>query len=297
MPPAVDRQHQPGVLQPVEAQRLGGGDHHPAVDQPPAGRVLGALILVEVDLGGVLIEARGHLVLGLLDGHAVDMVDLLADCVVLERMRRACEGEVVAAEVEAVRQDQVLRRHGAGQGRRRLLRDLGGLAALAHHHPTHIAQHRLAVLVLAGGADIDHAGLAVGVLLQPDDLAGRDHRVARIQRLEKQPLGVAQVGHGVQADVRHGLAEDHVEGDQRIDRRAAQAAGPGELVRRGQGETRAMEGVVQRHVPGGDRARRGVGQHLPQPEVLEIVAGVGLGHGVLRFAIVRPSRRPSGSSG
>ena len=59
-----------------------------AIDQPAAEAALALGELVEVHARGVLIEPRRDLVLGFLDRHAVDMVDLLADLVVAEAMRQ-----------------------------------------------------------------------------------------------------------------------------------------------------------------------------------------------------------------
>jgi hypothetical protein len=56
MAAAIDGQHQAGILQAIERQSARRGNHHPAIDQPAAGGVLGALEGVEMDLGGVLIE-------------------------------------------------------------------------------------------------------------------------------------------------------------------------------------------------------------------------------------------------
>ena len=79
------------LAEPVEAERPGERDHVAAIDQPPAEPgVLGGQA-VEMDLGGVLEQARGDLVLGLLDGHAVDVVDLLAHRVIGEAVRAAGE--------------------------------------------------------------------------------------------------------------------------------------------------------------------------------------------------------------
>ena len=42
----------------------------------------------------------------------------------------------------------------------------------------------------------------------------------------KEPaIRIAQIGHGIERHIRHGLAEHHVEDDQRIDRALAKAAG------------------------------------------------------------------------
>ena len=50
-------------------------------------------------LRGVLVEPGREHVLGLLDRHAVDMVDLLAGRIVAEAMRRAGEREIVGASI------------------------------------------------------------------------------------------------------------------------------------------------------------------------------------------------------
>ena len=79
MPAAVDGGDVEGVGEAVEGQRAGERDDDAAVDQPPLELALRLLVLVEVHLGGVLVEPGGDLVLGLLQRHGVDVVDLLAD--------------------------------------------------------------------------------------------------------------------------------------------------------------------------------------------------------------------------
>jgi len=53
-----------------------------AIDQAAAEAALCLFVLVEMHLRGVLVEAGRELVLGLLDGHRVDVVDLFANLVV-----------------------------------------------------------------------------------------------------------------------------------------------------------------------------------------------------------------------
>ena len=67
-----------GVGEAVEAQRARQRDDMAAIDQPPPEAALALAELVEMDLGVVLEQARRDLVLGLLDRHAVDMIDFLA---------------------------------------------------------------------------------------------------------------------------------------------------------------------------------------------------------------------------
>ena len=91
MPAAVDRRDMEGVGEAVETERPGERDHMPAIDEPPPEAPLALAELVEMHLGGVLIEPGRRLVLGLLDGDAVDMVDALAGAIVLEPIGRPAE--------------------------------------------------------------------------------------------------------------------------------------------------------------------------------------------------------------
>ena len=71
-----------------------------AIDQPPAEPALALAKQVEMDLGGILIEAGRDLVLGFLDGDAVDVVDALARSVVAPAMGRTGEGKIVRGRVD-----------------------------------------------------------------------------------------------------------------------------------------------------------------------------------------------------
>ena len=251
-----------------------------AIDDAPAEPPVLLRVLVEMDLGRILIQPGGRHVVGLLDGHGVDMVDLLACLVVVPEMGAAGQVGVVARQVEAVGHEQfplrdlVRQRRHHRLGRRRLQ------VALAHHHPADIVEHHLAALIGAHRADIDGAGLAVGVLAQADDLGHRVQAVAGIDRRAEPALGVAEIGDGVERDVRHGLAEDHVEDQQIVDRRTRIPDRLGEGVGRVNGKAHAVQRRVQGDVAGGDGARRGMDDLLADPKVFEVVAGVGLGaHG------------------
>src|SRR3546814_86249 len=153
--------------------------------------------------------------------------------------------------------------------------------------PAHVLDHRLVMLVHAAAAHGDHAGLAVGILLEADDLALRRERVAGIDRRQEAAVGIAEVGDRVQRDIRHRLAEHHVEGEQVVHRRRRQAAGPGENFRRLQREAGTVERGVERLVAGRHGARRGVADDLAKAEVLEEVARILLRHPVLRPALRR----------
>src|SRR3546814_1468849 len=52
--------------------------------------------------------------------------------------------------------------------------------------PARVLDHRLVMLVHAAAAHGDHAGLAVGILLEADDLALRRERVAGIDRRQER---------------------------------------------------------------------------------------------------------------
>ena len=77
-----------------------------AIDDAPAEAPVLLRMLVEMDLGGVLIEPRrGHMA-GFFDGHAVEMIDPLAGLVVVPEMRAAGQGRVVAREIDRLGQER-----------------------------------------------------------------------------------------------------------------------------------------------------------------------------------------------
>ena len=57
-------------------------------------------------------------------------------------------------------------------------------------------------------------------------------RVAGIDRAEKAAIGIAEIGDGVERNVRHGLAEHDMEHQQIVDRAAGIADRMGEASRR-----------------------------------------------------------------
>ena len=71
-----------------------------AIDEAAPEALLSFPVLVEVHARGILIEARGHLVLGLLDGLAVHMVDLVANGIIFPTARSTGERIVVHGELE-----------------------------------------------------------------------------------------------------------------------------------------------------------------------------------------------------
>ena len=204
------------------------------------------------------------------------MIDLLADRVVAPAMRLARQREIVAGEIEPPGDRQIGGRHGGRQIGNNCFGGRGLRVGFPHHHPAHIIQHRLAALVQAPRPHPDHAGLAVGVLLEPDHPRLRAQRIAGIDRLQPAPLGIAEIGHRVQRHVRHGLAEDQVERRPVVERTGRQTAGPGELVRGGQRVARRVERLVERPLAPRDGARYRMGQHVVHRVILEEPPRVGL---------------------
>ena len=227
-------------------------------------------------LGGVLPQAGGDHMLGLLDRHAIHMVDRLADLVIAPAMRRTGQGEIVVAEIQPLGHHQLIRAQRRGQVRHHRFGRRRADVILAHHHPAHIIQHYLIPLVQPARAHIDHAGLAVGILLQPDHLRGRADRIPRIDRLQPAPLGIAQIGDGVQRDIGHRLAEDDVKGRQIIQRAFRQAATPREFVRRIKRVPHRIKRVIHRPLATRNSARHRVVDHLPDMVILKKPAGTRL---------------------
>ena len=88
---AVQPENMEGVGEPIEAQGAGDRDDVAAIDQPPPEPPLAFDMLIEMHPRGVLEQAGGELMLGLLDGLAVDMIDLVADRVIAPAPGRAGE--------------------------------------------------------------------------------------------------------------------------------------------------------------------------------------------------------------
>ena len=224
----------------------------------------------------VVVHARRDLVLGLLDRHAVDVVDALARLVVLPPGAPAADVRRERREIELLRRAQRLRRDGVGRlgrvvraGRRRGV-------ALVHEHPADQRQHFLAALVHAGGAHPDDAGVPASRLAAAEHGGRRADRVAGQHRHAEAHIGVTEVGDGVERDVGHGLAEHRVEDQQVVDRLARIAERAGELGVAVQRVAVAGERDVERGVALGEGARHGVADLEAGLEILEVVAGAGL---------------------
>src|SRR5437868_5190934 len=86
VPTAVDRRNGEGVGKTIEGKRPREADDVAAIDQAPAKTPLTLGVLVKMNARRVLIEARRHHVLGLFDGYAVEVIDLLAFLIVIPEM-------------------------------------------------------------------------------------------------------------------------------------------------------------------------------------------------------------------
>ena len=73
-----------------------------AIDEASSEAASGRGMLVEMHLGGVLVEPGSQHVVGLFHRHAVDMVDPLAGLVILQEMCRTREAGVVIFTAEGV---------------------------------------------------------------------------------------------------------------------------------------------------------------------------------------------------
>src|SRR5262245_4509641 len=96
VPRAVQSENVESIGEPIEAQGAGDGDDVAAIDEPPAEPALAFDMLIEMDARRVLEQARGELMLGLFDRLPVNVVDLVADGVVVEAPGRAGKRIVVA---------------------------------------------------------------------------------------------------------------------------------------------------------------------------------------------------------
>ena len=141
---------------------------------------------------------------------------------------------------------------------------------------------------------------AAGGLLEADHLAsGRSIVSPGIDRSQEAPVGVAEVGHGVEGDVRHRLAED----------RCGRPAGPRWAPPAGRWpwrtgpssaaeKARAGQGEVEGGVAGADGSGRRVPDLLADVEILEEVAGTALPIGSTPAPLLRRgSARPSPLAG
>src|SRR5262249_47817492 len=159
-----------------------------------------------------------------------------------------------------------------------ITRRRGRLVALSHHDAAYVFEHLAAVPLATGRAHEDDAGLAARILLEPDDLGLGIKSVSGIDRREDTAGGVAEIGDGVERDVRYRLAKHDVEDEKVIDRRARIADRTRADIRGLRGKTRAKQAIVERD--GAYRAveRNGVLDPLSSVEVSKKIAAAGLRH-------------------
>jgi hypothetical protein len=113
--------------------------------------------------------------------------------------------------------------------------------AFANHHPAAIVECDLPTLVDATRAHIDDAGLAVAVFLEADHRRIGGERISWIDRMTKAAGRVAEVGDGVERNIRHRAAKDHVERQQIVHRRPRETQAVREGVGRIGGKARTGE--------------------------------------------------------
>src|SRR5262249_55966760 len=78
----VDPSNVKRVTETVERQRARKRNRVATIDQSPAEAAFAFVELIEMNARRVLIKPRGNLVLGLLDGDAVNVVDFFSDLVI-----------------------------------------------------------------------------------------------------------------------------------------------------------------------------------------------------------------------
>ena len=103
MPPAIDGRNKRAVGKSVEGERARQAHHMAAIDDPFAEPTRLLQDGVKMPLGCILVEPRCDLVLGLFDGHSINMIDLLADLVIFKEMPAPGKNCVVAREIQIVR--------------------------------------------------------------------------------------------------------------------------------------------------------------------------------------------------
>ena len=211
--------------------------------------------LVEVDAGVVLVETRRHLVLGVLHRQPLRVDDALARLVVLPEGLPAGRDRVEAREVELRRHEEVLGADLRGQLGRVVGAGVRAGVALVDHRPAVELEDRLVALVVAAGVHPDDADVRARRLAAADDLGLGMERVAGEDGRQEADIGVAEVGGGVEGDIGHGAAEDHVEDEHVVHDLALEAERARELAGAVERAAVAGDGDVHRHVALGDGAR------------------------------------------
>jgi len=97
---AVQPKDMEGIGEPIKAQAPRDRDDVPTIDEPSPEPAFALDMLIEMNARGVLEQPRGELMLGLLDGLAVDMIDLVADLIIAPALGRTGERIIVGAELQ-----------------------------------------------------------------------------------------------------------------------------------------------------------------------------------------------------
>ena len=113
-----------------------------------------------MDLRGVLPEPRGHHVFRVSQRHAIHVVNMLSDTVVLPAMRFARRCEIIGTKVKAIGNFQVRGSDMILERRNLISRGICLDVAFANHDPSHIVDNNLIVLVAPGCFHPDDTGLA-----------------------------------------------------------------------------------------------------------------------------------------
>src|SRR5271166_1060110 len=161
----IDAGDMEGIFESIETQRAGERDDVAAINKAAAKATLSLLVLVKVNPCVILVEPPRKLMLGLFDGHTIEVIDLLANLIIPPSPRAA--GKRVAVCVSVERQErgsERLRIHHLVQLAHTLLWSGRIRIAISHHDPAHKFEHRRPILVPACGADIDDAALLIRVL-------------------------------------------------------------------------------------------------------------------------------------
>src|ERR1700730_3963065 len=143
-----------GVSKAVEGQCPGERNDMPTVDEPALVAALFGDELVKMNARRVLVEPRGDLMLGFLNGHTLEMVDPFSRLVVVKEVPTTSELEVVGRQIDhrAGRPQRVGRDRLRQRGNQLCGRWRGALA-FSHHDPADELQCFGAVLSKTGGAD------------------------------------------------------------------------------------------------------------------------------------------------
>ena len=277
----IDRGHELRVLQSVVAERPGKRDDMPPVNNSAPERSAFRFNLVEVDARRVLPKAGGKSVFRLLQGDAVDMINAFPDFIVVPKVGAAGESAIVGSSAEALGDHQLDCGDAGLEFGNNCLRRGRGEFALRDHYPAAKLEHRIAILIVTLGPDIDDAGCPVRCLTQADHLRHTTEGVAREYGTEKTAFSVTQVCNSIERNVRNRFSEDDVECCKFVEWAARQSAGSRERVGTVERKSMRIERSNECPVAVRYRSRRDVGKFLASKEIFKEVSPKGFFvHGV-----------------